>query len=34
MLKTIGTIALVTFVAVTFVGCTDTLEKTVDSHAR
>ena len=31
MLKTIGTIALVTFVAVTFVGCTDTLEKTVDS---
>lgn len=31
MLKTIRTIALVTFAAVTFVGCTDTLEKTVDS---
>ena len=31
MLKTIRAIALVTFVAVALVGCTDTLEKTVDS---
>lgn len=31
MLKTIRTIALVTFVVVALVGCTDTLEKTLDS---